>query len=99
MHQLKFDIKKTKDEIENLQDAASMVEEAMGDPIKLFIGDALVDVDEEAGTNYVEKLIDEKQELLDKQTDELDAVDEDLKGLKSFLYARFGQSINLEENK
>ena len=76
-----------------------MVEEAMGDPIKLFIGDALVDVDEEAGTNYVEKLIDEKQELLDKQTDELDAVDEDLKGLKSFLYARFGQSINLEENK
>ena len=32
----------------------------MGDPIKLFIGDALIDVDEDAGTNYVEKLIEEK---------------------------------------
>ena len=99
MHQLKYEIKKTKDEIENLQDAASMVEEAMGDPIKLFIGDALVDVDEEAGTNYVEKMIEEKQEQLEKQTDDLDEVDEELKGLKSFLYARFGQSINLEEDK
>ena len=36
---------------------------------------------------------------MEKQTDELDGVEEDLKGLKSFLYARFGQSINLEEDK
>ena len=37
-----------------------MIEEAMGDPIKLFIGDALVDVDEDAGNTYIEKMIDEK---------------------------------------
>ena len=49
-HQVKEDIKKLKDELENLEDAASMIEEAMGDPLKLFIGECLVEVDEEAAT-------------------------------------------------
>ena len=42
-----------------------MIEESMGDPIKLFIGDSLVDIDEDGGNNYIEKLIEEKNELLD----------------------------------
>ena len=56
----KFDIKKIKDELENLQDAEGMVEEAMGDPLKLFIGEALIEVDEDAATGYVEKVTEEK---------------------------------------
>ena len=36
-----------KDELENLQDAASLIEEAMGDPLKLFIGECLIEVDED----------------------------------------------------
>ena len=44
---LKDEIKKLKEELENLVDAGSMIEEAMGDPVKLFIGEALIDVDEE----------------------------------------------------
>ena len=51
-HEVKFDIKKIKDELENLQDAGSMIEESMGDPLKLFIGECLVDVDEDAATRY-----------------------------------------------
>jgi hypothetical protein len=43
---LKDEIKKLKEELENLVDAGSMIEEAMGDPVKLFIGEALIDVDE-----------------------------------------------------
>ena len=59
-HMIKQDIKALKDELENLQDAGSMIEEAMGDPIKLFIGECLVDVDEDAATQYQEKLTEEK---------------------------------------
>ena len=46
-HVLKMEIKNLKDELENLQDAGSMIEEAMGDPLKLFVGECFVDVDED----------------------------------------------------
>ena len=59
-NEIKGDIKKIKDELENLQDAQSTVEEAMGDPLKLFVGEALIDVDEDAANNYVEKIQEEK---------------------------------------
>ena len=71
----------------------------MGEPIKLFVGECLVDVDEDAANQYVEKLQEEKQEELDKLNDTMDNVETELKTLKSFLYARFGNSINLEEDK
>ena len=68
-NEMQFDIKKIKDELENLQDAEGMVEEAMGDPLKLFIGEALVEVDEDAAQGYVEKVTEEKQEELEKLQD------------------------------
>ena len=71
----------------------------MGDPLKLFIGEALIEVDEDAAQGYVEKITEEKQEELEKLTDQLDEYETELKNLKSFLYARFGANINLEENK
>ena len=49
-HTVKMEIKALKDELENLQDAGSMIEESMGEPLKLFIGECLVDIDEEAAT-------------------------------------------------
>ena len=61
-NETKIEIKAMKDELENLQDAISSVDEAMGDPLKLFIGEALISVDEDAATNYVEKISEEKQE-------------------------------------
>ena len=42
-------------------------------------------------------MVEEKQEELEKMRDNLDRVEDDMKNLKSFLYARFGQAINLEE--
>ena len=59
----------------------------------------MVEVDEDAATNYQEKMVEEKTEELEKKTDKLDEIETELKGLKSFLYARFGSSINLEEDK
>lgn len=97
-HDVKEDIKKIKDELENLDDAAQQVEESLGDELKLFFGECFVTVDEEGASLYVEKLQEEKQRDLDKKQDELDEIESKMKTLKTYLYAKFGSSINLEED-
>jgi prefoldin subunit 4 len=96
---LRDDIKKLKEEIDNLEDATLLVEESMGEGLKLFLGECFVTVDEDQGMNYVEKLTSEKQEELEAKNDQLDKLEADMKSLKSYLYARFGSSINLDELK
>jgi hypothetical protein len=63
----KDDLKKIKEEIDNLDDAAQQVEESLGDELKLFLGECFVTVDEEGATTYVQKLQEEKQNELDKK--------------------------------
>lgn len=68
-NETRIEIKALKDEPENLQDAINSIEESMGDPLKLFIGEALICVDEDAATGYTEKISEEKQEqLLEEET-------------------------------
>ena len=94
---LKFQIKKLKEEIDNLEDAQLLVEESFGEGLKLHVGECFVTCEEDQATSYVEKLQSEKQDELDAKQDELDDCENEMKNLKSFLYARFGSSINLEE--
>ena len=96
-HDLRDQIKKLKDELDALQDAQQLIEESFGEGLKLFIGEALVDVDEETAQAYQEKLTEEKQEQLENAKDQLEELEGEMKTLKSYLYARFGNSINLEE--
>ena len=51
-HDLKEDIKKLKEEIDALDDAQQMIEESFGEGLKLFVGEALINVDEETATKY-----------------------------------------------
>lgn len=41
--------------------------------------------------------MEETQEELEKLQDQLDEIENEMKNLKSYLYARFGTAINLEE--
>jgi hypothetical protein len=59
-HELRADIKKLKEELDALEDASQIIEESFGEGLKLFIGEALVDVDEETAKAYQEKLSEEK---------------------------------------
>ena len=95
----KEEIKKLKEEIDNLEDATMMVEESMGEPLKLFLGECFVAVEENQAGDYLEKLGEEKQADLEAKTEALDKLEEEMKNLKSHLYARFGTSINLDEDK
>ncbi len=54
-NELKADIKKLKEQLDALQDAEQMIEESFGEGLKLFIGEALVDVDEDMARKYHEK--------------------------------------------
>ena len=96
-HDLRREIKRLKDELDALQDAQQLIEESFGEGLKLFIGEALVDVDEETATAYQERLCEEKQDELETAKDRLEDMETEMKNLKSYLYARFGTSINLEE--
>lgn len=96
-HDLRGQVKKLKDELDSLQDATQLVEESFGEGLKLFIGETLIDVDEDTANEYLEKVTNQKQEELETAKDTLEELESEMKNLKSFLYARFGNSINLEE--
>ena len=63
--ELRDDVKKLKEEIENLQDAQELVEDSFGEGLKLFLGECFVTCEEDQATDYVEKLTEEKQDQLD----------------------------------
>ena len=94
-HDLRRDIKKLRDDLDALQDAQQLIEESEG--LKLFIGEALIDVDEDTATKYYDGLVEEKGNDLEKIKNQLEEIESDMKDLKSYLYARFGNSINLKE--
>ncbi len=96
-HDLRGEIKKLKEEIDNLEDAALLVEESMGEGLKLFLGECFVTVDEDQGSQYVTSITEEKQEELEKKNDALEKLEKEMKNYKTYLYAKFGSSINLEE--
>ena len=100
-HDLEDQVKKLKEEIDNFGDANDIIDETLGeeDALKLFLGEAFVAVDEDAARNYVEKVNDEKTEELDKKQEEMEEVEGQMRDLKSYLYAKFGNSINLDEDK
>jgi hypothetical protein len=51
-HELRGDIKKLKDELDALEDASQMIEESFGEGLKLFVGESLIDVDEETAKTF-----------------------------------------------
>ena len=99
VHELRGEIKKMKEETDNLEDAQGLVDEAMGDELKLFLGECFVTVSEEQAGEFVANLTEKKQEEIDERQDKLDQLEKQMKELKTYLYAKFGNSINLEETQ
>lgn len=62
-----------------------------------MVGESLIEVDEETATKYQQKIMESIQEEVEQLSDKLDETENEMKNLKSFLYARFGSAINLEE--
>ena len=94
---MKTDIRGLKDEIEKLEDAMSIIEESFGEGLNLYVGECFICADEEQAQGYVEKLQEEKTTELEAKVEALETLEAEMKELKTYLYARFGSSINLEE--
>ena len=50
-------------------------------------------------TTYVEQLQEEKQTELEEKQEKLEEMEGEMRDLKSYLYAKFGTGINLEEDQ
>ena len=87
---IRDDIKKLKEELDNFVDAVGAIDETLGEDgaLKLWMGEAMVAVNDEAATAYVEQLQEEKQTELDEKQEKLEKPEgtdtlEILKRLKS----------------
>ena len=83
--------------MERLDDAATELMMASGDPVLLLIGESFFDTTEEDATEFCEEEVERMQgqlESLEKEEGEILGKQADL---KKALYARFGKSIQLEE--
>ena len=98
-HDMQEDVKKLKEELDNLVDAVAAIDETLGEEgaLKLWMTEAMVSVTDENATSYVEQLQEEKQNELDDKIEKLEEMEGQMRDLKSYLYAKFGSSINLEE--
>ena len=87
-------------ELELLDDASTdlmIMSEDDKKPVMLVLGEAFLEVTESEATEFCESQVDKLQAKLDKyQAEEQEITTEQAK-LKSILYGRFGNSINLED--
>lgn len=97
-HELQREIKLVEEKVNALQDALDELEIAMESTAKVMIGETFVVISEEEALARLEKLKDVKREELNRLKALSEAYEKEMVGLKSYLSAKFGNSINLEED-
>lgn len=100
LEDVKEEISSKTNELKNYEDAVSEAEmkvlEDLGDKLHLQVGDILINMD----PDKTQKWLEDKMEALKKSVSELETkkekIVEEMSGLKTHLYARFGNNIHLE---
>ena len=83
--------------MERLDDASTDLMMGADDKVMLVLGEAFLEVSETEATEYCEQQVDVVQEKVDNLQSEQDEILKEQATLKSILYGRFGNSINLED--
>lgn len=83
--------------MERLDDAATELMMASGDPVLLLIGESFFDTTEDDATEFCEEEVERMQSQLESLEQEESDILEQQAELKKVLYARFGKSIQLED--
>lgn len=90
-------ISRRQKDLERLDDASTDLMMASEEKVMLMLGEAFLEVSDNEATEFCEKRVDELQEKVDDlQAEEKEITQEQAK-LKSILYGRFGNTINLED--
>lgn len=84
--------------LERLEDASTeLMMASAGDTVLLLIGESFFDTSEEEATEYCESEVEKLSTKLEALVEEESKVVEEQTVLKKALYARFGKSIQLED--
>ncbi|CAI5743384.1 unnamed protein product [Peronospora destructor] len=98
LHEIRDQKKVVKDKLDTLDDANTDLMMGEDDNIQLFIGESFVEASEESAQEYIEKQMEEANTELMKLQAEESKLEARQSTLKTLLYSRFGQSINLEDS-
>ena len=97
-HELDREIKLKEEKFNALQDALDEIEVAMESEIRILVGESFVLCSEEEALARLERVKDSKKEELDCMKAQAEIIHKEMAALKTYLYAKFGNSINLEED-
>ena len=87
-----------KSRLEKLDDACTELMMGEGTDVHIMIGEAFILTNEDDATKYCEDQVESLQKTVDELEAETDEITARQASLKKELYARFGSSINLEED-
>jgi prefoldin subunit 4 len=97
-HDYERELKQEEEKVSAYQDALDELE-LLGEPtVRILVGESFVESTEEDAIQRVEKLLGEKRQSVATIQEKMSEMEHEMKSLKSYLYARFGSNINLEED-
>ncbi|KAJ9542086.1 hypothetical protein OSB04_028592, partial [Centaurea solstitialis] len=97
-HELEDEIRITKEANENFEDACNELILTDEETVRFQIGEVFAHVPKDEVETRIEKMTETTTKHLEKLKNEKDAVVAQMAELKKVLYAKFKDSINLEED-
>merc|ERR1711988_603182 len=97
-HAIEDRIKEIKEKLTNYEDAQTEMMLLDDEDIKYAVGDTFSCFDTDSAGEMLEEEMAKMQKELEAQEAAMGGIEEEMKELKVTLYAKFGKSINLEEN-
>mmetsp|Transcript_12604 Transcript_12604/g.27240 ORF Transcript_12604/g.27240 Transcript_12604/m.27240 type:complete len:127 (-) Transcript_12604:499-879(-) len=97
MHELAAQVKAKKKILEDLEDAGNELMLSDEDSVRFVIGECFVHVEKDHAEERLQDLTDECSKDVEVANEEISNIKDQMKELKTVLYAKFKDSINLEE--
>ncbi|KAF5739260.1 prefoldin subunit 4 isoform X1 [Tripterygium wilfordii] len=97
-HELEEEIKISKETNDNLEDAGNELILTDEEVVRFQIGEVFAHVSRDEVENRIEEMKEVTSKNLEKLKEEKESVLAQMAELKKILYAKFGDSINLEED-
>lgn len=97
-HDYERELKQEEEKVSAYQDALDELELLCEPTVRILVGESFVESSEEDAIQRVEKLLSEKRQSAATIQEKMSDMEHEMKSLKSYLYARFGSNINLEED-
>ncbi|KAM7251484.1 hypothetical protein ACFE04_023367 [Oxalis oulophora] len=97
-HELEDEIKTAKETNENLEDAGNELILTDEEVVRFQIGEVFAHVPKEEVETRIEEMTEANTKTLEKLQEEKESIVSQMTELKKILYAKFKDSINLEED-